>query len=89
MKLSDDFVLRRVMGQTLLVPVGAQSKTYNGVFTMSETGAFLLDAFAAGDDVDTAAGKLAASFDVPPAEAADDARAFARRLLELGVLLSD
>ena len=86
MKLSPDFVCRQVCGQTLLMPVGENTRQYNGVFTLTETGAFLLRAFLDGAPVPAAAGKLAAEYDVPPEEALADATAFADRLLELGVL---
>ena len=39
MKLKDGFVLREVMGQTIAVPVGENSKNFHGMIKLNETGA--------------------------------------------------
>ena len=44
MRLSEDFICRHICGETLLMPVGEKTKEFNGIFTLSETGAFLIDA---------------------------------------------
>ena len=36
------FITREIAGELLLVPIGEQTKTLNGMITFSETGAFIL-----------------------------------------------
>ena len=89
MKLNSDFICRQVCGETLLMPVGEKTKEYNGIFTLTETGAFLLRSFLNGDGLQTAAEKLAAEFEIDTALALQDTREFAERLTEYGILTPD
>ena len=89
MKLSADFICRKVCGETLLMPVGEKTKEYNGIFTLSETGAFLLDAILAGADADDAAARLAAHFEIGRDVADRDTREFLDQLFDFGILLED
>lgn len=38
---SSGFVMREIAGEILLIPVGEQTKTFNGMINLSETGAFI------------------------------------------------
>ena len=87
MKLSEDFIFRRICGETLLMPVGEKTKDYNGIFTLSETGAFLLEKFSDGADEQAAADALAQEFEIDKALAAEDTRAFIEMLRGYGILL--
>ena len=89
LKLSDNFICRRVCGETLLMPVGEKTKEFNGIFTLSETGAFLMDAIANGSDTDTAAAELAEQFEISGETAAQDAHEFFDQLLNFGILIKD
>ena len=87
MRLSEDFIFRQVCGETLLLPVGEKSKEYNGIFTLSETAAFLLSAIANGADEQTAASALAAEFAISEETARKDTHEYLTELLRYGVLL--
>jgi hypothetical protein len=41
MKIKDDFILREIAGTWLAVPIGSRVVDFNGMITLSETGAFL------------------------------------------------
>ncbi len=86
MKLSPDFILRTVCGETMLMPVGENTKRFNGIFTLSETGAFLLDAVTNGATQKEAAERLSREFDIPHDVAESDASEFFAQLAEYGVL---
>lgn len=89
MKLSEDFICRHICGETLLMPVGEKTKEFNGIFTLSETGAFLIDAVMNGADEQTAAKGLAAEFEIGEDTALQDTREFLRQLLGYGILLEE
>lgn len=86
-KLSEDFICRQVCGETLLMPVGEKTREYNGIFTLSETGAFLLNAALNGADLPAAAKALAKEFETDEATAAADAEEFFGELVKMGILL--
>ena len=86
MKLSKDFICRTVCGETLLMPVGEKTRDYNGIFTLTETGAFLLKAVLDGDDADAAAEKLAEEFGIDAALAKQDTKEFLDKLTAFGIL---
>ncbi len=41
MKIKDGFMLRQIVGTWLVVPVGERVVDFNGMITLSDTGAFL------------------------------------------------
>lgn len=87
MKLSKDFICRHVCGETLLMPVGEKTKEFNGIFTLSETGAFLLQEAADGMELEAAAAGLSAAFEISDEEALRDTRDFFAQLKSYGILL--
>ena len=89
MKLSDGFLLRQVCGETLLMPVGEKTKEFNGIFTLPETGAFLLAALMKGADTEAAAESLAKEYEIDPQTALQDTREFVEQLLSYGILIEE
>ena len=86
LKLSENFICRQVCGETLVMPVGEKTKEFNGIFTLTETGAFLLNAVAEGADEETAAEKMAAEFEIDIDTARQDTREFLDMLCSYGIL---
>ena len=86
MKLSDQFVYRYICGEAFLTPVGETTKKWNGIFTLSETGAFILEALQKGLDEAAIADELAAAFEISPETAAQDTADFLRTLSDYGIL---
>ena len=48
MRINKDYVVRRVAGETMLIPVGKSVIEHNGIFTLSESGAFIYDRLCEG-----------------------------------------
>lgn len=86
MKLSDQFILRNICGDSLLVPLGDKSREYNGIFTLSETGAFILTRILDDKDESETASLLSQEFDIDYQSAYDDTVSFISSLKEYGVL---
>ncbi len=87
MKLSDQFVLRCVCGEYLLVPLGEKTKDYNGVFTLSETGGFILEKLSENKDIREIAELLAEEFGIEVSDAYEDTVAFSENLRQYGILI--
>lgn len=86
MKISDQFILRNICGDLLLVPLGEKSKEYNGIFTVSETGAFILSQLLADKNEQETASLLAKEFEIDFHSAYEDTVAFISNLKEYGIL---
>ena len=41
MRLKREFILRDIVGETILVPVGESTTSFNGLITMNEVGKFI------------------------------------------------
>ena len=86
MRLCSDFILRNVCGDYLLVPLGEKAKEYNGVFTLTDTGAFILEKLSEQKDLKETAELLANEFEIDAASAYEDAVVFTDSLLKQGIL---
>lgn len=82
MKLNQDFVLREVAGETILIPVGAQAAKTSGLVTLNETGKTIWQALSEQPTYDYALHALLEQFDVSEAEARQDLDAFIQKLSE-------
>lgn len=43
MKIKEDFILRNVAGNNVVVPIGQNSVDFNGMISLNDTGAFLFE----------------------------------------------
>lgn len=43
MKIKDGFILRKVAGNNVVVPVGQATLDFNGMISLNETGAFIFE----------------------------------------------
>ena len=68
------------------MPVGEKTKVFNGIFTLSETAAFLIQQFENGADAKAASAMLAKQFEIDSETAAQDTDDFIQQLLHYGIL---
>lgn len=88
MKITKEFAVREIAGDTILVPVGKSALEVSGIITTNEVGAFLWTKLTETAEP-TREGLLAAileEYEVSEAEAAADLDEFLGRLREFGVL---
>lgn len=84
---SGNFVSRTIVGETVLVPVGEQTKKLNGFATFSETGQFLWELLTKeACTEDALADRLAAEYGVPAEQVQPDVRAFLEKMLKNGMI---
>ena len=64
MKIKDGFVLREIAGSYIVVAVGDAVKSFNGVITLNQTGAFLWKYLSEGCDENALLKALLDEYDV-------------------------
>ena len=84
MKIKKGFVVREVGGETVVVPVGAMSKTFHGMINLNETGAFLWRFYQTEHSVKEGVEALLAEYDVDKALAQSDVEKFVETLTANG-----
>ena len=86
MKLSENFMLRQIVGSWVAVAVGPTSVDFNGMLRLNETGVLLWNKLKEGADEAALVAALTAEYDVSPETAAQDVRAFLQQLQKAGCL---
>ncbi len=86
MKLKQEFVLRTIAGDTVLIPVGKLGDKFHGVITLNETGKFIWEKLEEGKEPADIAAALTDEYEVPYQKAVDDVGKICGQLRELGVL---
>lgn len=82
MKIKDGFILREVAGSFIVVAVGDAVKTFNGIITLNETGAFLWKELEKGAEEQDLLKALLAEYDVEEDVASQHVKKFIARLTE-------
>ena len=85
MKLKDDFILRNIAGQTVVLPSGGDLDL-NMMITLNETGAFLWERLQQETDEAALVAALLAEYDVDEARASAAVTAFVQKLEANGFL---
>jgi hypothetical protein len=86
MKRKNDFTMRNVGGENMLVPLAAQVMDMNGVITLNGTGACVWELLAQERTVDELANAVAVRFDVTPEHARADVQTFLDEIGKLGII---
>ena len=86
MKRSEDFLLKNVGGQDLLVPLGAKVMDMNSLITLNATGRRVWELLAEDRSVEYLVAEVVEQFDVDQERARADVQAFLDDLGRLGLL---
>lgn len=89
MRISDQFILRNVADEYLLIPVGAAALSLNGLIAMSESGALLFEKLKNGCTGEELVAALRAEYEVTEQVAREDIKAFLAQMRELRILVED
>lgn len=76
MKIKKGFVLRKVGGESVVVPVGEMSKKFHGMINLNETGNFLWNFFTQEHTEEEAVAALLGEYDVEKEVASADVKKF-------------
>ena len=88
MKLKEDFMLREVAGQWLVVPLGESVINVNGIITLTESGAVIWRALEESEaaDEEKLADALMQEYEIDKETAIESVREFLNDLKEKGMI---
>lgn len=86
MKIKDSFLLKKVAGQNVVVPVGNSVVNFNAAITLNETAAFLWELLQNEVNTETLIEKLCENYDVDLDNATRDVNVFINVLKEHDIL---
>lgn len=90
MKKINEFILRKVANEYILIPIGSTTETINGIITLTETGAFIYNHIEEADSLDALVQMIISEYEVEYDEAYQDAIAFINQMLRVQIIaLSD
>ncbi|MCF0229761.1 MAG: PqqD family protein [Parasporobacterium sp.] len=85
MKIKEGFVLRKMPGMNLVMPVGENIKTYKGSVMLNDTGAFIYEKLSEGKSMEETARALTLEYDVDMEKAMQGVEMTCADLIEAGV----
>lgn len=86
MKIKKELISREIAGERFLVPVGKSVYDSNGLFLLTEVGAFIWDLLPEAQDAEEIVSAVLNAYDVDEATAKADVAAFLAKLTELDIL---
>ena len=86
MKIKKELISREIAGERFLVPVGKSVYDSNGLFLLTEVGAFVWDLLPEAQDAEDITSAVLNAYDVDEATARADVTAFLAKLTELDIL---
>ena len=87
MKVSNDFILREIAGEYLLVPVGAAAAKFNGLITLNETAHTIFQALSEDRTPEELTAVVISEYEVDAETARADVDEFVQQLREIGALV--
>lgn len=89
MRASEQFVLRIIADEHLLIPVGEAAIHVKGLIALSESGALIYNMLKDGCRKEDLVAAVTAEYDVSAAEAGKDVDAFLDRMRQMSMLIED
>lgn len=89
MKVNNQFILRNVAGDYLLIPTGRCALDVKGLILLSESGVLLYNKLMEGCTEEQLAAALTAEYEVSLQEAAQDTKAFLDQMRQLNILVEE
>lgn len=86
MTVNKDFVVRTVAGDTMLIPIGKNVLKYNGIFTLSESGAVIYQLLCEGKNEEEIIDALVKNFGEDEATIKSDYNEFIQQLKDAEII---
>lgn len=86
MKIKENYVMREVAGQAIVIAVGEESKKFKGMINLNRTGKDVWTGLEKGLNLAEIVKKMAADYEVDENTAMQDIESMVNRLLKIGVL---
>lgn len=86
MKIKDNYILKKIAGSYVVVPVRTRTVDFSGIIKLSESGAFLWKLLEKGCDREELVARLLEEYEVDEPVAAADVDRFVNKLREADLL---
>lgn len=86
MKLKKQFVLREIVGEAVLVPIGESAARFNGLLTVNELGKFIWENIESANDEDELLQRILDEYEVDRDVAKADLDEFLGKLKEIDII---
>lgn len=87
MKVSNEFILREIAGEFMLVPVGNAAARFNGLIALNEIGSFIFTALQMEQTEASLVEKITEEYDIDRETASQDLREYLQQLRDIGALI--
>lgn len=86
MKRVKEYIQRNIADEIILVPAGQTAEDFNGMITVTESGAFIWDHIEEASDFNHLVELILEEYEIDRATAAQDASAFLMQMLQAGMI---
>lgn len=86
MKRVKEYIQRNIADEIILVPAGQTAEDFNGMITVTESGAFIWDHIEEARDFNHLVELILEEYDIDRETAAQDASAFLMQMLQAGMI---
>ena len=86
MKFKKEFMLREIVGETILIPRGDSNNHFNGIITINELGKFIWENLESSKDEEDLLHKILEEYEVEEKEAKEDLDEFLDKLRQVDII---
>ena len=86
MKFKKEFMLREIVGETILIPMGDSNNHFNGIITINELGKFIWENLESSKDEEDLLHKILEEYEVEQKEAKEDLDEFFDKLRQVDII---
>lgn len=86
MKKIQDFILREVADEYILIPTGSTTEKFNGIITLTESAAFIYEHIEEADSFESLVEMITKEYDIDKQTAMQDAYMFINHMLQNGMI---
>lgn len=86
MKFKKEFMLREIVGETILIPMGDSNNNFNGIITINELGKFIWENLESSKDEEDLLHKILEEYEVEEKEAKEDLDEFLDKLRQVDII---
>lgn len=86
MKLKKEFILRNIVGETVLVPINKSESNFDGLITINEVGKFIWENIESAKDEEDLLSKILDEYDVEEEIARKDLNDFLQKLKDVDII---
>ena len=86
MKFKKEFMIREIVGETILIPMGDSNNHFNGIITINELGKFIWENLESSKDEEDLLHKILEEYEVEEKEAKEDLDEFLDKLRHVDII---